>query len=352
MATYEREITGPVGLCRPDGTLDPAAVGWSRRPLHRSAIPGWGRTKRWEYWCVTTPTHLVALTVSDLDYLALNSVYVLEFGPGRRREFERTAIVPGGRGVRLPDTVAGSAGTPPLVVGPERPVRGQVRVEIAEVPGGTRLTARCPGPGRMPVEVDLFAALPDGHETLSVVVPWSDRRFQYTSKHTARPASGTVTVGDDVLAFGDGAWAVLDHGRGRWPRRVRWNWGAASGRTDGHTVGIQLGGQWTRGTGSTENALCVDGRLTKIGRELVWDFAPDDPLAPWTVRDGHEGHEGQVDLRFTPFHVRRVRTDVGLIGNRTDQCFGHYAGTVRDDGGRRVAVDGLLGWAENVRMRW
>ncbi len=225
--------------------------------------------------------------------------------------------MPGGRGVRLPDTVAGSAGTPPLVVGPERPVRGQVRIEIAEEAGG--------------------------------------RRFQYTSKHTARPASGTVTVGDDVLPFGDGAWAVLDHGRGRWPRRVRWNWGAASGRTGGHTVGIQLGGQWTRGTGSTENALCVDGRLTKIGRELVWDFAPDDPLAPWTVHDGRDGQDGQdalVDLRFTPFHVRRVRTDVGLIGSRTDQCFGHYAGTVRDEGGRRIAVDGLLGWAENVRMRW
>ncbi|MFE0007148.1 DUF2804 domain-containing protein, partial [Streptomyces erythrochromogenes] len=210
-------------------------------------------------------------------------------------------------------------------------------------------------PPRAPGLADLPPRVPDGHETLSVVVPWSDRRFQYTSKHTARPASGTVTVGDDVLPFGDGAWAVLDHGRGRWPRRVRWNWGAASGRTGGHTVGIQLGGQWTRGTGSTENALCVDGRLTKIGRELVWDFAPDDPLAPWTVHDGRDGQDGQdalVDLRFTPFHVRRVRTDVGLIGSRTDQCFGHYAGTVRDEGGRRIAVDGLLGWAENVRMRW
>ncbi|MEV7173927.1 DUF2804 domain-containing protein [Streptomyces sp. NPDC093224] len=349
MATYEREITGPVGLCLPDGRLDPAAVGWSRRPLHRSAIPGWGRTKRWEYWCVTTPTYLVALTVSDLDYLSLDSLYVLEFGTGRPRGFERTSILPGRRGARLPDTVAGHDGTGPLVVGPERPGRGRVRIEIGAEPGGTRLRARCLGPGRVPVEVDLFAALPEGHETLSVVVPWSDRRFQYTSKHTARPASGTVTVGGEVLPFGEGAWAVLDHGRGRWPRRVRWNWGAASGRTDGHTVGIQLGGEWTRGTGSTENALCVDGRLTKIGQELVWRFEPGDPLAPWTVDDGGAG---QVDLRFTPFHVRHVRTDAGLLGNRTDQCFGRYSGTVRDDGGRRIAVDGLLGWAEDVRMRW
>ncbi|GHG48054.1 hypothetical protein GCM10011331_09540 [Flavimobilis marinus] len=34
----ERELTEPVDLCRPDGTLNPAAVGWSRRPLHRTAL--------------------------------------------------------------------------------------------------------------------------------------------------------------------------------------------------------------------------------------------------------------------------------------------------------------------------
>ncbi|MFD0431195.1 DUF2804 domain-containing protein [Streptomyces zhihengii] len=41
---------------------------------------------------------------------------------------------------------------------------------------------------------------------------------------------------------------------------------------------------WTRGTGSTENALCVDGRLSKIGDELEWDWSPADHLAPWRVR--------------------------------------------------------------------
>lgn len=61
MATHEHEITEPVDLCLPDGSLNPAAVGWSRKPLHRANLRGWGRTKRWEYWCVTTPTHLVAL---------------------------------------------------------------------------------------------------------------------------------------------------------------------------------------------------------------------------------------------------------------------------------------------------
>ncbi|WP_232837700.1 DUF2804 domain-containing protein [Streptomyces atratus] len=31
---------------------------------------------------------------------------------------------------------------------------------------------------------------------------------------------------------------------------------------------------------------------------------------------------------------------------------GHCTGRVRDDKGRGIAVDRLLGWAEDVHMRW
>lgn len=357
MATHEHEITEPVDLCLPDGKLNPAAVGWSRQPLHRANLRGWGRTKRWEYWCVTTPTHLVALTVSDLDFLALNAVYVLEYGP-RGREFECSSIVPAGRGVHLPDTVAGAPGSEDVVVGPARPSGGKVRIEIRDENAGTRLRARCLTRDRLPLEADILVSRPAGHESLSVVVPWSEQRFQYTSKHTALPAAGRVRIGTEILEFGasrtknaadNDTWAVLDHGRGRWPRAVDWNWGAASGRTDGRTLGLQFGGRWTAGTVSTENGLCVDGRLTKIGEELDWRWSASDPLAPWTVRTASSR---QVDLTFTPFHNRSTHTDVGLIANRTDQCFGHYDGRVRTDDGTEIAVTKLLGWAEDVRMRW
>lgn len=342
MVSSEREITEPVALCRADGRLNPAAVGWSRRPLHRCNLRGWGRTKRWEYWCVTTPTHLVAITVSDLDYLAVNGVYFLEYGG---LEVERTSLAPLGRGVRLPE----SLGDGDVVIGPPRPTGGRVRIELRREGTGTRLRARCVTPDRLPLEVDLLVGLPAGHETLSVVVPWSDRRFQYTSKHTARPASGTVRVGSQTYDFAEDAWGVLDHGRGRWPREITWNWGAASGRTDGRTVGLQLGGTWTDGTGATENALCVDGRLTKIGEELDWRYDPADFHAPWTIRT--PGSD-QVDLTFTPFHDRVTRTDAGLLGNWSDQCFGHYSGRIRTADGQQVGIADLLGWAEQVRMRW
>lgn len=66
----EREITDRTNLCLPDGRLSREAVGWSRTPLHHTNIQGRGRTMRWEYWCVVTPTHLFAITASSLDYLS------------------------------------------------------------------------------------------------------------------------------------------------------------------------------------------------------------------------------------------------------------------------------------------
>ena len=75
----EREITEPVDLCLPDGRLNPDAVGWTRTPLHRTNLRGWGRAKRWEYWNVQTPEWTLGLTVSHIDYLALHQVYFADF---------------------------------------------------------------------------------------------------------------------------------------------------------------------------------------------------------------------------------------------------------------------------------
>ncbi|MFC9115720.1 DUF2804 family protein [Streptomyces sp. NPDC057092] len=99
--TAEREITSPVDLCLPDGRLDPAAVGWTRRPLHRANLRGWGRAKRWEYWGIVTPTHIVGLVVSSLDYAGTHGVYVLDRATGR--ELAEDAVTPLARGVRMPD---------------------------------------------------------------------------------------------------------------------------------------------------------------------------------------------------------------------------------------------------------
>jgi len=333
-----REITEPVDLCAPDGKLDEAAVGWSRRPLHRSNLRGRGRTKRWEYWCVQTPETVLGLTVSDLDYAALCAIWALDMrDPARLHEAGATRLVPLHR-VPMPDRCGG---------GPVVFEREGFSITVTPTTDGAHLSARSPE-----VSAEVTVTRPYGHESLGVVVPWSRRRFQYTVKQNTLPARGEVRLGERTIAIdGADAWATLDHGRGRWPYRVTWYWGAGSGRVRhaGHerVLGIQVGGAWTDGTGSTENALTLDGRLYPLHEDLRWDYDPDDWLSPWHVR----APSGTLDLELRPLFDRADRTQLGVLFNDTHQCFGSWHGTVRV-GSTVLDVDGIRGWAEQVRNRW
>ncbi len=328
----EREITEPVDLCRADGSLEPDAVGWSRTPLHRANLPrrlgrGWGRTKRWEYWGVVSEKFVVGVQVSSLDYAGVHGLYVLERASGR--EWREDATVPLGHGVGLPERAAD---------GRVAVTSGPVRVAIDQKRDGTSLTATSPS-----ISLDLVVERPPAQQSLSVVVPWSSSRFQYTLKDLGLTTHGTLTLDGVRRTLGGSARAVLDHGRGVWPYRARWNWGAGTG--PGGTA-VQLGGRWTDGTGVTENALLVDGVVHKIGDELRWTYDRRDWARPWRV----QGHG--VDAVLTPFHVRTARTELGVLGSSVHQAFGTWSGVATADDGTSLALDGLVGWAEEALNRW
>ena len=328
MPTHEREITEPVDLCLPDGRLNPAAVGWTRQPLHRANLRGWGRAKRWEYWGIVTPTHIIGLVASSLDYAGLHGVYVLDRATSA--EIKKDVVVPFARGAVLPERSG---------VGTAAVRGGGVRIDIEQRPDGTTLRAVTRG-----VDLELAIPLPEGHESLGVVVPWGPNRFQYTVKDVGRPCTGRLRLATgEYTISADDSFAVLDHGRGKWPYSIAWNWAAGSG--PGGTS-IQLGGKWTDGTGTTENAVFVDGRLHKIGEELRWSYDRSDWLRPWRISGE------QTDVQFHPFHEKIARTNLGVVANETHQCFGHFSGWAQTDDGQRVDLDGLVGWAEEARNRW
>lgn len=335
----EHEITQRVALTTPSGDLNPDALGWTRTPLHDTSMIGAGhrrRDKRWEYWAVMSPKVVLAATVSDLDLLAVHSVWALDRDTDQ--EAGHTVVVPGGAGVTLPP----SSGEGPTRVRTRSLV---ISLDEQDHARGTRLRGWTPR-----VSFDLVAELPEGHERLGVVIPWRKGgripSFQYTLKDVARPVRGWIAIDGVRHRIDEGAWAVLDHGRGRWPHRVRWNWAAGSGFVDGHVVGLQLGSKWTDGSGATENALVVDGHLTKISEELVWDYDQRDWMRPWHISGDC------ADLSLTPFHHRHSRAEALVVAQRADQVFGRWSGWVRDDRGADIRVEGVEGWAEDVANRW
>ena len=337
----ERELAGTVDLCDGRGHLNPHARGWSRVPLHRANLRGaYGRKKRWDYWLVTGDDVYVSVTYADVDYLGTASVWIYE--PSSGVETEIAKLVPLGRGFHLPDLPC----TGTMVYD-----GGGLRLAIEESDDATRLSATGSA-GSVPIEVDIVVEKPAGHESLNVVIPWSDRRFQFTSKQNTRPARGTVRVGDRSYDLGGAgpAYGTLDLGRGVWPYSVRWNWAAASGTSrDGRTVGLQLGGKWTVGTGYTENGLCIDGRLTKIDSELEWSYDWENPLRTWRVRDVVGG---LIEAELTPTKDRHTRTNVGIVSMEVHQCFGTWAGRIMTADGDEVEFEGMLGFAEEARNRW
>jgi hypothetical protein len=340
----EGEITEPVNLCDParPGRLDPHAVGWTRRPLHSCNLRGrFGAKKRWNYWAFTTETHMFSATISSLDYVGLVFVYLADFERGTVEE--KTVVTPLGRGCVLPDEVEATL----------RFADPRLSVDMVQEGPDVRVCVRADDFGGHTLEADLTAHTPPGHESLGVVIPWSERTFQYTAKQNCLPAQGHVRLGGPAgqrIDFaGAQSFACLDYGRGVWPRRCVWNWGAASGRQGERVIGLNLGGQWTDGTGATENALCVDGRLTKVSEPLSWSYSGDDFMQPWQIR-APRSHA--VDLRFTPFLDRVAATNAGLVRSQVHQLLGHYDGEIRDDAGARIEVRGLLGWAEEHIARW
>jgi hypothetical protein len=340
--TPEPELTEPVDLCTPDGsTLNPLARGWSRRPLHRANLDGaWGRNKRWDYWAVLAGDLVVSCVYSDIDHFGLADVYWADLVSGES----------GGVGILV------EAG---VLLLPERPATEPLRVDrdgldlslVDDPDGTTRLRAAWTEPDGRPGRFDLAVGLPPGHESLNVVIPWSDDVFNFTSKHWARPTTGELVVGDRRWPVGGptgDAWGVLDVGRGRWPHEISWNWGGGAGRSGDHVIGLQVGGKWTEGTGFTENGLLVDGRLTKLGQELAWDYDWDDPLQPWRVEDPG----GQLQAVLRPRFDKHSAVGDDQFGSETHQVFGTWSGRLTTDDGRSIEFDGLQGFAEEARQRW
>lgn len=342
MTTHERELFEPVDLCTPDGArLNPAARGWSRRPLHRANLDGQhGRNKRWDYWAVLAGDLVLSAVYADVDHFGLADVWWADLAAGTTGG---RSVVVSADDVDLPER----PGTAPLRLAHE-----DLDLVIVDDERGTHLTGRWQEPDGRPGSLDVRVELPAQHDSLNVVIPWDDETFNFTSKHQARPAEGALTVGDRSWTVGrpaGDAWGVLDVGRGRWPSTIRWNWGGGAGQAGDHVVGLQFGAKWTEGTGFTENGVVVDGRLTKIGRELTWDYDWDDPLQPWRISD----QEGQLDVVLSPRYDKhsKVGGEAGF-GSETHQVFGSFSGSVRTDEGSTITFEGLQGFAEEARQRW
>lgn len=336
---HEPELMTPVDLCQKNRLLNPKAIGWSRYPLHNCNLSGSPlRKKRWNYWCITTDRFLFSATLSNIDYLGLAFVYFLDFETSDFHELTVTRLF--GKGCNLGNLVADDV----LFADP--------KMELSFIFDRTnknhRIKVECPDFSGQRLSASLTAIEPSNHQTLNVVIPWSNRRFQYTSKQNTLPVKGTVQIGSKKNSA-DGGYACLDFGRGKWPFSSFWNWASASGTGKNHTVGLNFGAGWTDGTGMNENGICIDGVLSKISEDLIFEYNSADFMQPWRISTALSD---RVDVHFKPFYERVAKTNALILGSEVHQLIGRFSGTVIDDRGKSYTFTDLIGWSEEHYARW
>ncbi len=334
----EKEIVNPVMLCAPDGSLNPDAVGWSRTPMHTCNVRGhWPRKKKWHYWAFTTDDFMFSATIASVDYIGLAAVYFIDFN--KKKLMEQTVVVPFALGFVMPDPVECDVAFK----------NRKTDMSFIHNSGGLSIKVEMPSFQGKKLSADIAVTKPAGHETLNVVVPWSRELFQFTSKQNTMPAAGVVRIGDEKYEFGnENSFACLDYGRGVWPYSTKWNWGSCSARKGGKTIGLNLGGMWTDGTGSTENGVCLDGKLYKISETVKFKYDRNNFMAPWKIET--EGSD-TVGLTFTPFFEKKTAFNALFLRTDDHQMFGKFNGTVKTEAGA-VEFDGFTGWAEEHISLW
>lgn len=338
MNNIEREITKPIFLCDIKGKLNERSIGWARQPIITSNITGnYLRKKKWNYWCVFGEEALFSATISHLDYAAVCFIYFLEYET--EDFYEKTFIIPFGKNCHMPEDVHETVDviykdTGLFFIADENETK--LKVSSADFGGRT-------------LEASINISHPIDLDTLNVVVPWSEDKFQFTAKHHCLPASGSFTVGDKTFTFHpETDYAVLDYGRGVWPRKSTWNWGMASGNQNNDIVGLNFGGQWTDRTGSTENAVFLNGSITKISEDVNFIYDSEDFMKPWEIKS----HSGKVALTFKPFYERIAASNVLLIQSEVHQMVGHYYGEIELDNNETLVIDRLLGCIEEHLAVW
>ncbi|SFQ32211.1 Protein of unknown function [Psychrobacillus psychrotolerans] len=335
----EKEISEPTLLCDKKGNLNPKAIGYAKKPLIESNLKGhYMRKKKWNYWCVFGDDILFSATISHLDYAAVCFVYFLNYET--QRYVEKTVTIPLGNKLKMPTNILESI----------QLHSKEMSIQLMYIQNETHMTVTIPDFDGDLLHADLHISHPIEDDSLNVVIPWNRQQFQFTGKHHTLPTTGFVKIGDSRFTFQpEDNFAVLDYGRGVWPRAAIWNWGFASQRVGSKRIGLNFGGKWTDGTGMTENAIFIDGKMTKIHEDLLFTYDTKDFMKPWKV---HTKFSEDVNMTFTPFFHRIAKTDMKFIYSEVNQMMGYFNGRIQLENGPTLEVKQLLGCIEEHQAKW
>ena len=200
-----------------------------------------------------------------------------------------------------------------------------------------------------------FVLTNEPEDSMVIATPFDEdkKAFYYNRKIIGMRASGIVKYKDNIYSFSPiNSFGILDWGRGVWPYKTIWYWGAAQGTVWGNVFAFNIGYGFGNTSAATENMLFLNGKASKL-HDVKFHIPKNennnyDYMKPWKFTSS----DGRLDLTFTPLLDRNACLSVLILSTNQHQVFGKYSGSAILDDGTIIYFNDLLGFAERVENRW
>lgn len=342
----QNEITTKQKLLKNGRIADP---GWARQlfwEYDRKDIRAsrW-RIKEWDYYLVANEHYGVAFTISDLGYIGLNSVSLLNFD--EKREHTESIIDPFPFGkYRMPQDSAS---------GDVRFASRRLQLKFERTAGKRNIRCRFSNffEGK-----DFYAKLSLAQpemDTMCIATPWKEKptAFYYNQKINCLPADGFARLGGKVYRFSsDRDCGVLDWGRGVWTYDNTWYWGTGSGFVGGVPFGFNLGYGFTDRSSASENVIFYKNRVHKLGQVDFKIPRKKDKSYDFMKRWHISSDDNRLCGTFTPVLNRHADINALVIATNQNQVFGRFDGTAVTDDGTRLDIRDFFCAIEVVHNRY
>jgi len=299
------------------------------------------RLKEWDYYYVGNDDYGIALTVADNGYMWLLSATLLDFNLKKEVSKSKMGWIPFKR-FNLPETSE---------KGDINVVKGQWKLSYKVEKNKRHIEAEIPNfdqKGRaLIVELYLDPMIKD---SMVIATPFENKkRFYYNQKINLLKASGHVTLGDEIFDF-NGAYGVLDWGRGAWTYHNIWYWSSLSGEQDGHKIGFNLGYGFGDTSKASENILFYDDQTFKLD-DVEFIIPKNDKTFNYLDTWHFKSKDGSIDLKFEPIIDRNSSTNIIILKSVQHQVFGKFTGTF-NVGQKIIEIKDMIGFAERVENKW
>lgn len=198
------------------------------------------------------------------------------------------------------------------------------------------------------IEGDFFLNC-EPEESMCIATPFDECRkyFLYSQKIPGMRCKGTLKVNDDNIVFDErNTFSLLNWGRGVFPCRPGWYWGAAQGFVNDKVFAFNLGYGYGNTDHGTENMLFYDGVATKLMDVQL--IVPDDHKEPWHVTSP----DNRIKMLFRPVYERCLSKNMLVASVKQRRVYGYFSGYGVPDSGKVINAKELFGFLERADYRW